>query len=821
MWASIKKWFLLLFLALIAFSQPTIIEGYVYDASNKEPIPFANVFIKGTTTGTSTDINGHFYLHIPTLTNDTLVVSVIGYKKEFRKIKLRTKQKIDFYLAPEEKLIQEVEIKAKKKEKEPIRILMDKVFENKKQNDPDKLQFYEHTVYTKIQIDINNLSPSIKEKKFFKSLGFIFDYLDSSQKKNSIPIFITETLSKFYSRREPKAQKEIILATKASGIEEKTTYQFLAHIHQGVNIYKNYVEIFGRNFISPLHSLGWLYYKYYLVDSQYIGKYKCYKVLFEPRLLHEPTFYGTMWIHDTTFGVKKITATMSGKTNINFIQEFTVNAEYEYIDNEVWMPIVEELLVDFALNNDMVGFYGKRKAIYTDIKINKEKELDFFLGPENVIVSEDIDLVSDSILERHRPEPLSSKEKNIYNLVDTIKKVKAFNTYIDIIQTILWGYKKVGKFEVGPYFSLISYGPIEGLRIRFGIRNHEDLFNWALIEPYIAYGFSDRLFKGGVSLTLYFYRKRWTSLTIKYQKDLEQLGESSAVWQRDNIIYSVARRSPSTKLDYHKTFLLSFTREFFQGFEIYPTFMYKEIKPGGILSFSTFNDPNIDKINFYEASLIAHFNYREKVIKGDFNRVSVPSRYPTFEFMGNIGKAFTKQQKYKYGKIILKASDGFWLNPFGYSKITIESGKMFGSAPFPLLFLPKGNETYYYDIESFNLMNYYEFVTSEYISIFYEHKFKGFFLDKIPLLNKLQIRELLTLRILQGLLSSKNKLNLSPDLLDKKMLNSLSSVPYIEGSIGAENILKFIRFDFIVRLTYRNLPNAPKQGFRMMFWIDF
>lgn len=67
----------MLLMSVVAFAQNQI-KGHVADAAG-DPIIGANVTVKGTTTGTITDIDGNFTLEVES-TDGTLVVSFIGYK---------------------------------------------------------------------------------------------------------------------------------------------------------------------------------------------------------------------------------------------------------------------------------------------------------------------------------------------------------------------------------------------------------------------------------------------------------------------------------------------------------------------------------------------------------------------------------------------------------------------------------------------------------------------------------------------------------------------------------------------------------------------
>ena len=92
----------------------------------------------------------------------------------------------------------------------------------------------------------------------------------------------------------------------------------------------------------------------------------------------------------------------------------------------------------------------------------------------------------------------------------------------------------------------------------------------------------------------------------------------------------------------------------------------------------------------------------------------------------------------------------------GTSKITLSGGKIIGQVPYPFLKLHEGNGSYFFDKTAFSCMEYYEFASDTWITLFWEHNFKGFFLGKIPLLKRLQWRENFTLKAAYGTVNARN-----------------------------------------------------------------
>jgi len=77
-----KKLFTLSFLllSLLSFAQKGVIKGRVFNATSNEPVPLANVVLKGTTTGTTTDFDGNFVLENLEPGFTVLIISSIGFE---------------------------------------------------------------------------------------------------------------------------------------------------------------------------------------------------------------------------------------------------------------------------------------------------------------------------------------------------------------------------------------------------------------------------------------------------------------------------------------------------------------------------------------------------------------------------------------------------------------------------------------------------------------------------------------------------------------------------------------------------------------------
>lgn len=807
------------FSTIVVQAQQTKITGKVTDELTNEPIPFATVVFKGTTIGTNTDFDGKYFLTTDT-PGDSIICTLVGYKTVKMRVKKGQEQVINIVLKASKVELQEVVIKAGEN---PANIILKNIIRNKDQNDPSKLESYQYEVYNKLEFDLTNISQKMKGNKLLKPFAFVWDNIDSSESNSKpfLPFFISETLSDIYFKNNPQNKKEVIKASKVSGLENASVTQFLGDMYQRVNIYSNFIDLFGKGFISPISDLGLVYYRYYLIDSTFIDNQWCYKLKFKPRRPQELTFSGEFWAHDTTWAVKKISMRIAHDANINWVEDMAVVQEYTRVNNQQWMLSKDMLVLDFATRENGMSFIGRKSTSYKKIIINHEIPDEVFKGTENIIVNDDALSRSADFWDQSRHDSLAERELKIYHMVDTIKTLPAFKTYVDLITLFFTGYKDIGLIELGPYYTVYSYNPIEGNRFRVGARTSDDLSTRIQLEGYLAYGLKDEKFKymGGFKYKISSKPRQFAGL--KYRYDVEQLGQSDNAFQDDNILSSLFRRNPATKLNTSESQKAWYEIEWFPGLSNKVTFIQNKFVPLGDLDISYFADDSrkVVKNSFTTTSVsfFTRFAYREKFVAGKVDRISLGSDYPTIQLIYTKGFKGIYEGDFNYDKLSIRIDDRLKLAPFGYTYWVMSAGKTWGKVPYPLLEIHPGNETYFYDYAAFNMMNFFEFVSDYYFSGFATHHFDGFFLDKIPLLRKLKWREVAQVKAVWGELQNSN-LNLQTN---NTLFYSLNKKPYVEMGLGVENIIKVLRVDFLWRMSYLENPNISKFGFRGSFQLTF
>ncbi len=820
---------LILFIFLVLYSavgigQKTIVSGRVTDAKTKEPIAYAPVYFVGTKSGVNTDLDGNYRIETY-YSSDTLRCAAMGYRMQSKTIKQGTSTVYNFEMEFGSSM-QEIVVKAD--DENPAIALMKKVIANKKINNREKLDAYEYEAYNKVEFDLNNITEAIGDKKILKPFEFIFEGIDTTQEKPYLPVFMTESLSDFYYRRSPKISKEMVKATRVSGVENQSVNQFLGDMYQNVNIYDNEIIAFNKSFTSPISTYALGFYNYDILDSAFIDGKWCFKVDFFPKRKQELLFSGQMWVHDTTYAVRMVDATITEDANINWIKGFTVHQEYDEVENEVWMLVKDQLIIEFNLSEKKMGVYGRKNSSYKNFVINKPRENEFYSGYTDIVVDPESSNKDDAYWNTHRHSALTDKEKRIYNMADTLKTLPQFKTVVDIINLFVNGYKVVGNFEFGPYYTFYSFNPIEGNRLRLGGRTSNAFSTRLMLEGYLAYGFRDERFKYGAGALYIFNKSPRMAIGVNAKRDMEQLGQGAGAFRQDNILSSLFRRNPANKLTDVTDLTAYFEREWLYGLSNKLIFNHRILKPAGdrytytrFLPITQSFVPENALVST-EISLYTRFAFKEKFVYGEFERISLGTNYPEIEFSYSIALPGVMSAEYKYQRLQFQVRDKLRFGPFGYVNMTLQGGKIFGNLPYPMLQMHQGNETFFYDEASYNTMNFFEFVSDEWASLWASYHAEGLLFNKMPLFRKLKWREVVSAKALVGNYDLKNDLLLSRDFNSDGIADIYTlRQPYVEAAVGVENIFKILRVDALWRLSYLDNPNIVKFGFRAKLQFEF
>lgn len=794
-----------------------LIKGIIRDYNTGEGIPFAQIILPRTGIGAIAELDGSFQLSVENNIADSVAISALGFKSLLRKIDTNQREIVlEIELSREDNLLREVIIRPGE---DPAIALIKKIIENKPTNNPDKYENYGYELYNKLELDLVRMTrEQFRKIPMMKPFSFIFDNTDSlSEAKPFLPVYLTETLSDYYFQRSPKKVKETIKASQVKGINNESVTQFLGGMYQQINMYDNFIDIFDKQFTSPISNNAPFYYKYKIVDTQVAYGHQIIQVQFAPKRSAENLFEGDLWVVDSVFALQRMSLDISKDANINLVNRVSLYQEFAPVGDSVWFNIKDKFIADFTVpygGKKMPGFIGRKTTSYRNVLLNDSSVSDFVNDKkrkQDVVIQDGARDMGSDFWASNRHDSLNKNEQAIYSMIDTLNAMPIFNRTKNVIKFLAKGTQDVGKIELGPYWSLYNYNPIEGHRFRFSMGTNPKLFKNLYLNGYLAYGTFDQRFKYKVSGLWLLNRQPRQRLYASYTSDLDRSISYYSEAATDNFLSNAIRKNyVPFKLAFVKDFRFEHYKEYFSGFSHEETFIHKDFNPYAPLPSTTIfqnadGTPAPNVVNT-EVGIKLRFAYKEKFLEGDYYRLSLGSRYPIVSLQMSFGLKGILNSGYEYQKIRLNIADVFKVPHLGTFTYNVFAGKVFGTLPYPLLEIHPGNDFYYYSPFAFSMMNRFEFLSDQYAGVMFEHNIGGGIFNYIPLIKKAKLRQFWTAKTAIGSLSSTNQLlNLNKGF----NFNTLKGSQYLEIGTGIDNIFQLFRIDFVWRVTPSGLPNEP------------
>ncbi|PSL30895.1 DUF5686 and carboxypeptidase-like regulatory domain-containing protein [Chitinophaga ginsengisoli] len=826
------------------FAQTTKVKGVVTDKTGT-PLPFASVFVPGTSFGIATDAAGRYELQFDS-PKDSVRFSLMGYKTVVIRVQRGSEQVRNVTLESGAKNLSEVVIKRKREryrnKDNPAVELIRLVIDNKSKNRMEHYDYANYNQYEKLEFALSNVSEKISNNRFTRKYKFVFDNQDTTKMagRSLLPMYLEEKLADVYYRRDPEKKKTIITADKKVSfenyIDNRGLSAYLNHIYQDVDIYDNNMMLFTNQFLSPIADAGPTFYRYYIADTiKTEDSTKLIVLEFYPRNKADRLLEGKMYITlDGKYAIQKADMTANKEINLNFIRDFHLYMDFEKTPDGRYFMNKNTLMADFGLFKGKSGLYGERTVSLKNMVINKPMPEKFYEG-SSYVENEEEAQKPESFWEQNRHDTLTTAESKVYANIDSLQHMKSFRRTMDIATLLLAGWKSVGpKFEVGPVNTFYNFNPVEGFRLRLGGRTTPKFNKSIYLEGYGAYGFKDQKWKYYFGGSYAFNHKSiydWPVRAVKasYQHDTKIPGQELQFVQEDNFLLSF-KRGNNDKWLYNDIYRVYYLHELYNHSSFQVGFKHWQQTPAGTLSYykGTSVPDSVKKITTSELSLELRWAPHEQFYQGKNFRIPIPNKYPIFTLRAIAGVKGLFNSGYNYQNVSLNIYKMVYLSQLGYSEVVVEGGYVFGHIPYPLLTIHRANQTYAYQLESYNLMNFLEFVSDRYAGINIDHNFNGFIFNKIPLLKKLKLREVAAIKVLYGGLSKGNDPRLDPSKIQFSNYSdgvpityTLGNTPYVEGSVGIANIFKLLRLDLVKRFTYLDNPLIANWGIRGRVRFDF
>ena len=852
----IKSFLLFLLLGCCISVSAQNIQGVVTDSLTNEPIPYLSVFYEGKGVGSITDNDGNYKVETRKGWNK-LTFSAVGYVTKVVNIIPGVTKNLNVRMRPDDIMLDEVVVKPKRekysRKNNPAVELMKKVIAHKKNNKLSENDYYQYNKYQKITMSLNDVTPEMLEKGMYKKMPFLKDQIELCEETNKfiLPISVDETASQKIYRKHPKSEKTIIKGMSSTGVNElfatgDMLSTVLKDVFTDVNIYDNDIRLLQYPFISPISSSDAIsFYKFYIMDTTFVDKDKCFHLTFVPNNSQDFGFTGHLYVlADSSYTVKKCTMNLPKKSGVNFVDNMDIIQEFEQLPNGEWVLKTDDMIVEMTLMKIMQGFQIRRTTRYSDYAFD-ELPQQLFKRKGAEIKEADAMMRGDDFWNQYRPVPLTQTESSMDMLVKRLEQMPGFKYVIFVLKAFIENFVETGtkehpsKVDIGPVNTMISNNYIDGLRLRMSAQTTANLNPHLFFKGYYAYGFKDHRSKYMGEVEYSFNKKEYlprefpkNSITFSYQYDVMSPTDKFLKTDKDNVFVSF-KISTVDQMSYVRNIALKYENETQFGLKTTVEVKHSTDEPTGGLAYITNDDQKtlVPEIQTMEASLAFRYAPGETFVNTKQRRIPVSFDAPVFTLSHTAGFKGVLGGEYNYNLTEIGLYKRFWFSSWGKIDMFVKGGAQWNKVPFPLLIMPAANLSYILQRETFNLINNMEFLNDRYASLDVSWDLNGKIFNRIPLLKKLKWREAIGFKMLYGHLTDKNNPMKHPGdselfLFPTRDGRPTSFVmdpktPYMECSVGIHNIFKILHIDYVRRLNYLDHPDANKWGVRFMVMMTF
>ena len=839
--------FLLSIISGKTFAQYTIqVEGYVKDSETNEPLPYVNATIRGTSFGSITLTNGYYSITSKS-DSSVLVFSYIGYETVSVPLK-KGRNTINISLKPDSYLLDEVVVTRRERysrRENPAVEFVRKMIELRDQNKPEEYDYFSYNTYEQRTFAYDDFDvEKARQNWIYKKVDFIFDYVDSTSVRGRtiLPLYNEEIIEDYFYRKAPKAERKVVKGYKRAGvidiISEDGIKQFIDEAFQDVDIFQDNVQLCLNRFVSPLSSIGPVYYKYYLLDTLDIDGEKCLNLGFAPFNSESFGFVGHLYVTlDSTYFVKKVEINVPRDINLNFISEMSIHQDYIRTEDGTRILTKNDIAMIFSITKKSKGSYARRVALYRDHSFEQPADMTVFVEKSPVMESEGARRQTDDFWNMAREGSGDIQKTSVEKMMAQLREVPVFYWSEKVIDALVNGYIQTSdtdsKFEIGPANTFISGNSLEGLRLRAGGGTTVNLSRQLFFDGYAAYGTKDNKLKGNALFEYSFNKKRtfrkeypFHYLRAEYIYDINQIGQHYLYTNADNMFMMIKRRE-NNLLTYMQKGELSYYQEYFKGLGYSVKLRHLKEWATPDVPFSKIKaDGSFAPEGHYTSAqleLFLRWAPNEKFYQSRNYRYPITLDAPIITLTHTMAKKGILGTDHNYNKTELGVRKRFWLSPVGYVDFYGQAGQVWDRVPYPMLMIPNANLSYSIEAETFPLMDPMEFINDRFVSWEMTYYMNGFIFNRLPLIKKLQLREVITFRGWYGDLSDKNNPNIDGEGLYRFPGNTymMGDKPYMEFGLGVENVFKLLRFDYVWRLSYRDHEKVPNSGIRVKMVFSF
>jgi hypothetical protein len=767
-----KLLFIVFILVDLQFAAAINVKGIVTDEEN-EPVPFASVFISGTTIGTTTNENG-FYLLSLKEGKYTITVKSIGFSALSKEVTLKNEEiELAFQLKKETIKIKEFTVNADAED--PAYAVI--------RNAIKKRKFYKEQVAS-FTCDVYIKGVQKLKKKPNRVMGLKVN-MNASWDTVSGIIYMSESVSK-YNFKQPNKIKEIMISSLVSGNNQAFSYNQASDMF--FNFYENVMDVVSlgaRGFISPIANNALLTYRYKLLGTFYDQGLLVNKIQVIPKRKNDPAFAGVIYIMEDSWRIHSTNLYLTKDAQIDFVDTLHIEQVYLPITKEVWMPFSNNYTFTF----DILGFKGGGNYISMNSNyILNPAFSDNFFNNNLMEVNEGANKKDTAYWNSYRPVPLTDVEKRDYVWRDSVTMIKETKQYKDSVDRInnkfklanlITGYDytnsfKKTSFRINSPGSTLLFNTVQGLTLGTKLTYSQEFDNRKRKTYFvdIGYGFANETWYGSLGYNSQYNPKKSAQFSIRAGSDFVQY-QPSSISEFLNTSYTLLEERNYLKIYKSDFFSFKHTIEVSNGcyFAISNDYAYRS----AAVNHSTFTLVNKNNRIFVSNNPIAAENnapaflphhlikvnpelkivFKQQYINYPNYKYVLDSKFPELKIGYTLGYTSNSSRQTYFDRVTLRLNQRISLKLFGEFLYEISAGKSVFGKPFYFMdFMHfNGNKTLFSNMETgnFMLLDYYAFSTNNYfLQAHGIYNLEGFLFNKIPALKLLRLQEIISFHYLKN-----------------------------------------------------------------------
>ncbi|MDA0195056.1 MAG: DUF5686 family protein [Bacteroidetes bacterium] len=774
-------------------SQASKLHGRVVDTDSMG-LPFATLYIEGTTNGTTTNSQGYYSMELASR-DYTIVFQYVGYKSIREKVSIGENDLI-LNVTLEFEVVELDEIIVTAGENPADRIVRETI--NKRKFYLEQVDSYSCDVYIK---GLQTL-----DKRPDKIFGIPVT-IDTGI------VYLSESVSKF-SFQKPDKIKETMISSKVSGYNN--AFSFNQASEMMVNIYDNLQQYEGltqRGIVSPIANNAFMFYDYELEGTKMEGSYLINKIKVIPKRPNDPVISGFIYIMEDSWRIHSIDILLTKANQIEFVDSLRIQQVFAPVTDDVWMLLSQKFIFELKV----FGFEGKGNfvGVYSNYEVEPVREKKYFTN-EILAINEEANTRDSIYWKAIRPIPLTTLERRDYTVKDSLQVIRESKDYKDSVDRkgnklsvgnlLVSGYTHRSSFQkksfrIDPITQALQYNTVEGLVLNFDAGFRKDLSRERRyeIKPAIRYGFGNDRFNTKLNLEYQYNRKRFSSIETTFGRFVEQLNpgaisplintfETLIIGKNYMKLYARDFWEGRYRSELENGIMMTAKVEYSQRTDLVNTddYSFRKKEKRDFTNNNPLNlavtDTSFPKHQALKTSLGFRFIFNQKYISRPDRKIIYGSKLPILnvEFIKGYDLFGSDVS---FNELRFWANDKWDLGLVGKSEIQAEAGFFFGNdeMAFPDFEHFDGNRTEFaqFDINNFQLLDYYLYSTNDkYFTGHFEHHFNGFVFNKIPLIRKLKMQSVASMHYLK-----------IPGIAG-----------YMELGFGLEHIFKVVRVDFVTSI---------------------